>query len=328
MKQLNLPKIGTFLALCFGMSWGSFWILQQQVSNSPWIVGILALLFIWAPGFAAIITQAFVYGESLEEIGYYRQPLNWKHWVWSRLGPVGILGLVLFFIFIMGNVLHVPSAGKVILGKLTPSGTLPIDLTVEGFFHALLPAHIGLASLTSYFSEGLYFITSGRLQAVGLLVLLAWMMGATLFAFVLRGEELGFRGFLLNELQSKGFLGSNLIIGGIWGVYGIGPVFLSKTPLIPTGDLFMSLLFTLGFCISISFPLAYLRLKSNTIRSSSVFRGILMLFSVLVFLFTWDTDLQFYGINGFIGMVIFLVITYLIMVRDKEFVETYEHSDS
>ncbi len=327
MKQLNTGKITTFLVLCFGLSWGSFALLQAQLSTSPWIQGFLAILFIWAPGVAAILTHTFIYGEALKSLGYYKKPLSSTNWIRSRILPVGLLALAMGIIFLMGNIFHIPSAGKVVIGDIFPSPgqMLTLDLAKANAFGdiALTNNFIGLTLLMK--NPGLFFFLPASTWAnLGFLVLMAWLMGTYLFSFMLRGEELGFRGLLLEELRSKGFLGSNLIIGGIWGLYASGPLFLSPSPIVSPDQLLGSFLFTIGMCISMSFPLAYLRLKSGTIRASSVFRGLLVVFSLLLFLFTWDTNLSIWGINGLLGVGIFLILTLWILLKDKDFAENYE----
>ena len=326
MKLLNTTKLAIFLILCFGMSWGSFALLQAQITTSPIILGILAILFVWAPGFSAILTHTFLYGESLESLGYYRKELSWKSWSMSRLAPIGILGLILLSIFIAGNILHIPSAGKVIFRDVFPSsvGALFFDLS-----HKLL-AEFGPNALVfkqvllnSWVGQSLNYPMASW-SGIFMVVLLAWLLGVYVGSFLLRGQELGFRGFLIHELKPMGFLGSNLLIGGIWGLYAVGPLLLSKMPISGPGGLFNALIFTIGICMALSFPLAYLRLKSDTIRSTSVFRSVFIVFSGYLFLFTWDTNLQFWGPNGFLGICIFLVITWLIIQRDNGFMEEYE----
>ncbi|MEM6628586.1 MAG: hypothetical protein AAF694_02895 [Bacteroidota bacterium] len=326
MKQLNLTKLAIFLILCFGMSWGSFFLIQAQVSSSPIILGILAILFVWAPGFAAILTHTFLYGESLSSLGYYRKDLTWNSWIMSRIVPIGILAVILGLIFLAGNILNIPSAGKVIIQDAFPSsvGALFFDIS-----HKLLTAFGANALvfkqvlLNNWVGQSLNF-PMVNWSSIFLVLLLTWLIGVNVGSFLLRGQELGFRGFLLNELKPKGFLGSNLLIGFIWGIYAVGPLVISKVPIPAPGGLFNTLIFTVGICVALSFPLAYLRLKSGTIRATSVFRSVFIVFSGFLFLFTWDTNLQFWGPNGFLGICIFLVITWLIIQQDKEFMEQFE----
>ena len=329
MKELNINKLSTFLFLCFALSWGSFYLLQLQLSSSPWIQGFLALLFIWAPGVAAVLTHTFIYGEPLKSLGYYKQELSWKNWSRSRLLPVGLFVLTLLVIFVMGNILQLPSAGKVTLGSLFPSPgeifRLDIDKASPFGELALPNDFVGMTLLLK--NPGLlFFLPASNWANIGALLLVAWLIGTYLFSFILQGEELGFRGLMLKELQPKGFLGSNLIIGAVWGLYASGPLFLSPTSIVPPESLLGSVLFTMGMCISLSFPLAYLRLQSRTIRTTSAFRGLLVTFSTVIFLFTWDTNLALWGLNGLLGVGVFLILTWLILVKDKDFVNTYELS--
>ena len=324
MKNLHISKLATFLLLCFGMSWGGFALLQAQLSSSPWIQGILAIMFIWGPGIAAILTHTFIWGEPLTTLGYYKKPLSWRDWSRSYLWPVGIVLILLGLIFVFGNIFHIPSAGKVVLPGQSPN---VIELNGPFFFSYSSGNNYifeGLLSSNGFFLVPLVnpnepFANSNAFNFF-LFLLVSWALGAFLFSFVLRGEELGFRGFLVNELKSKGFLGSNLIIGTIWGLYTSGPTLLFNN----TNLSISAVLFTIGYCISLSFPLAYLRLKSDTIRSTSVFRGLLTMFTVLLFFLTWDTDIAIWGPTGLLGMGIFLLITFLIIRKDPEFIKAYE----
>ncbi|MEM9718044.1 MAG: CPBP family glutamic-type intramembrane protease, partial [Bacteroidota bacterium] len=330
MKQLNISKLATFLVLCFGMSWGAFALLQAQLSSSAWIQGILAILFIWGPGIAAILTHTFIWGEPLTTLGYYKKPLSWRDWSRSYLGPVGIVLFLLGVIFILGNVFHIPSAGRIVLPGNGAEEIQAYNMHFCGtgfnifdyFFtkvyiiNEILPGN----SLYVGIKEGKEIVANSTALNLIVLLILAWVLGTFLFSFILRGEELGFRGFLLHELKSKGFLGSNLIIGTVWGLYASGPTLLMSSPGFSMG----SLIFPTAFCISLSFPLAYLRINSGTIRSSSVFRGLLTVFTLLLFVLTWDTDIGIWGPTGLLGMGIFLIITWFIIRRDPEFIKEYE----
>jgi len=304
---MNYRKIFTFLLLCFGMSWSAWYTLQIFNPAAIWVKAILALAYIWGPGLAAIITHTFIYGEALSTIGYVRKRMSWRAWLLSRLGPVGVLGATLGIIYMLGNVFHIPGFGKVIFSQLEQDEPMRLS------FNFLR----GLDFLSGPFSLP---FAMNKWQALGLFLVMAWVLGSTLMAFVLRGQELAWRGFLIQELKSKGFLGSNLMIGGIWGAWSLPPLLVSSAPI---GEVMYHGLFLFGYCISISFPLAYMSLKTQTIRSTSVFRGILGILGALVFLMTWDTDMTLGGVTGMAGMWIFLIATFLILVNDLQFVDNY-----
>jgi len=300
---MNYRKILTFLALCFGISWPAWFILRGLDPDPVWIKAILALLYVWGPGLAAIITQAFIFGDSLKKIGYSRKSMSWRDWLLCRLGPLGVFAGTLGIIYVLGNLMHIPGFGKIILTLELNAETAINWVFLQGLEPMSMPLPMDLP----------------KWQVMGLFILLALLLGSTIMAFILRGQELAWRGFLIEELKSKGFLGSNLIIGGIWATWSL-PTMMTGAP---TGDTIYHSLFLFGYCISISFPLAYLSLQTQTVRSSSVFRGILGILAALIFLMTFDTDLLIGGITGMAGMWIFLILTFLILIYDAKFVDNY-----
>ncbi len=308
---MNFGKIITFLLLCFGISWGAWYSMQIFNPEPIWVKLILAFAYIWGPGIAAITTHTFIHGESLSTIGYARKSIGWKQWLMSRLGPVVVLIFTLAIIYVLGNIFNIPGFGKVIFSYENQDGPTWINFNVlRGFDFLSFPLVVPY-SLTKW-------------QFLGLFILLSVVLGSTVMAFVLRGQELAWRGFLIKELSSKGFLGSNLIIGSIWAIWSLPPLLASN---LPGGETVYHALYLFGYCISISFPLAYMSLNSKSVRTTSVFRGILGILGALIFFMTWDTDMNMGGITGMAGMWIFLIATFIILINDTKFVDNYSQLD-
>jgi uncharacterized protein len=135
------------------------------------------------------------------------------------------------------------------------------------------------------------------------------------------GEELGWRGLLLRETQTSGLLKSNLFIGVVWGLWH-APIIVQghNYPGHPIAGIFMMTLFT----TSLSFPMAYCRLKSKTILGPSALHGIFNSLGMLTAFFVIGANPLFGFVAGIAGVAVILLLTAGIYFFDKKFIRDYQ----
>lgn len=301
---MNYTKITAFLALTLGFVWLSIF-LANMLNISEMGMIAMSLFHLWAPGFAAIIVQKWVYQEPLSNYGMSRKGFGPKWIVTSVFGPYALVLIVLSIVFLFGNLLNVPGFGFVVfeaeLATLSYQIAALIGSIFPNFTHIMMPQEFWI----------LIFI----------LLIGGFLLGPTLGLITSFGEELGWRGLMLEETKSLGFLGSNLIIGLLWALCFIPQVL--RTPEISGSELYLSVLAFLGYSVSFSFPLAYMARKSASLFGTAIFRGVFNIISPVTFFFIWGEDPIIGSINGLVGMLIFLSITFIIIRYDPEFVENY-----
>lgn len=187
----------------------------------------------WSPGIAALIT-CYLSRKSLDELGWKRG--DWRYYLGAYIIPL-IYSLVAYLAtWILG------------LGAFYNADF--VQTTAKNFGWTFLPDGVVIALYV------LFSATYGLLQD---------------FLPAL-GEEIGWRGFLVPELaKTTSFLKTAVASGAIWAMW--------HYPFIIFGDynggtplLYSLVCFTLTI-IGISFPLAWLRLKSGSLWTGMVFHA-------------------------------------------------------
>lgn len=96
--------------------------------------------------------------------------------------------------------------------------------------------------------------------------------GATINALFAFGEEIGWRGYLLQQFRGKRFLTSAILIGLIWGLWHAPLILLGHNyPQHPVAGVFMMML----FCAAYTPLILYIRLKSRSVISAAIMHGTL-----------------------------------------------------
>jgi membrane protease YdiL (CAAX protease family) len=274
---VNVKKIGTYLALAFGLSWGlvfTFFALGGELNSVGFVA--MAVVDMFTPA-AAAITQRFIWKAPLKDLG-----IQWPRWRWMLVAWFAPLVIVI---------------AALALSLLVPGVSLAMGL--DGLYGQLSDklSPQQLAELHAKLDHSV-LATPGMLPAIGLVQVL--VAGATINAVAAFGEELGWRGFLFNELRALGFWRSSFVIGILWGVW--------HAPLIAhgynypghpiAGPAMMTLLTTL-----IAPLIGYARLRANSVFAAAVFHGTLNAAAGLVILLR-GANAMTTGILGFTGMIV------------------------
>ena len=132
-----------------------------------------------------------------------------------------------------------------------------------------------------------------------------------LFAF---GEELGWRGYLLRELQDKKFLYVSLITGIIWGLWHFPLILIGHNyPQYPiTGVGMMTI-----WCILLSPVMTYITIKSKSVITATIFHGCLNAFAGIVALYTVGGNNLTNGVTGISGFIALFFVNLVFYLYDK-----------
>lgn len=149
-----------------------------------------------------------------------------------------------------------------------------------------------------------------------LTIVLGLVAGATINALFAFGEELGWRGFLLQELKSLGFFRASLLIGLIWGLWH-SPLILQgyNYPQHPVFGVFMMIL----FCILYTPLLNFITLKANSVVAAAIMHGSINgLAGVAIMLLQGGSDLTV-GITGAAGLIALLLLNVCLYVGARDY---------
>ena len=193
---------------------------------------------------------------------------------------------------------------------------LPLILSLFALFLALT---MKLGKLDPTMSSFMSALPKETLKALGtppppfwLIVLMSMFLPVLINCFFTIGEELGWRGFLQDELKSLGQKKSYLIIGLIWGIWHI-PIILQGHNY-PTNP-YLGILWMTAFCILLSYIFGWLKDKAGSVLAPTIAHASLNGPAMITYTVLKDTNTflaGMLGITGFIAMgsfVIYLLLT-------------------
>lgn len=277
-----------FLVLTFSISW--LLTLIFYLTGGRWFTTsgfLIAVVYMFCPLVAVLIIEKIFYHNNIKETCGVRFEIN----IWFLIA--WCLPLVLSF----------ASFG---VASLFPK--VEFSPTMEGFFE----------QLSKTMSEEQIQQMKLQMESLPVSPLLFWILqsliaGATINAIAAFGEEMGWRGFLYNELSQRyNFWQVSCLTGFIWGVW--------HAPLVLQGHNYPSnpvlgVVWMIIFCILYSPIFNYIREKSNSVVASSILHGTLNAtygFSVLFLKGGNEFIVGMLGIAGFVVLIITDLIIFLI----------------
>lgn len=277
---MRTKKIVVFVALTFLLAWPlgfGFFALGGEI-NSPAFIA-MALLYMFTPAAAALITHCLLWKEPLRDLGFTAPAGRWLIVAW--LLPVLLVLAALALSLALPHVtLEVGLDGvyRQLADRLSPSQIAAVHRKLDGTVIAVPGALIAL----SFFQ-----------------VLTA---GPTLNAIAALGEELGWRGLLFSELRGLGFWTGALVTGLIWGVWHLPLIAHGfNYPGHPLAGVAMMTLLT----ILLSPLIAYVRIGARSVVAPAVFHGTFNAAATLV-LFLRGGDVLLTGVTGTVGLLTLL----------------------
>jgi membrane protease YdiL (CAAX protease family) len=247
-RFVDVRKVGVFLALAYAFAWSvgfGFFALGGKLTSPAFIA--VGVVYMWAPAAAALITQKLIWKETVGDLGLATPSLRWLAIAW--LGPVFLV--------------------LVALGLSLTFPGISLATGLDGLLAALADIMPG-----ARVAEIQRHLQSTFLARPGVLLLVSFaqvlIAGPTINAGAAFGEELGWRGFLVRELNPLGFWRSSFAIGFFWGLWHL-PVIMNGYnypghPLV--GPIMMTLL-----TILLSPLIGYVRLRAGSVFAAAVFHG-------------------------------------------------------
>jgi membrane protease YdiL (CAAX protease family) len=224
-----------------------------------------------APAIATFIVKKVIYKEPLSHYGLQFKKIDYKWIINAALGTILYLLLTLVVVYILGNLLHISLFGLV-------------DFSEQGLLN-------NLQKLSGYKN-----VNKTMLQHPILFLLIGIAGGVTSGAIINLpfsfSEEFGWRGLLHKETQSLGFIKSSLLIGIIWGIWHAPMLLMGNNN---QNNSIAAVLMMIIFCMALSFPMAYIRIKSKNILGPAMVHGMINGSANVLNLYIHDGNLLFNG---------------------------------
>ncbi len=287
--MLNAKKISIFMAITFSLDWGMavlFYSGGGSLTRLSWIA--LGVGYMLVPGVTALFVQKIIYKEKVKENFGISFKLN--RWFFIGWIAPAVLAFLTF-----GISLLIPGV------EYAPN----MEGMFERFKEVLTPEQI------MQLKEQ---IDAMPVHPIWMALLQGLLAGATVNAVAAFGEELGWRGFLLEEFKPLGFWKASMAIGFIWGVW--------HAPLILQGHNYpqhprVGALMMIAWCILFTPLLNYIRIKSKSVIAASITHGTLNgVYGISIMLVLGGSDLLV-GITGIAGFAALAVINVMLIAYDK-----------
>jgi uncharacterized protein len=260
-RPATLRSLGLFFVFLVLIA-GAIDVVQMHIAAGG--KGYYALVGMWSPGLAALLTLR-VSGRDWAELGW--------HWN-NRLSLVAFLVPLAY------------TAAAYTFVWSTNLGALP-----DSQFVANVQREFGWESLSPNSAIVLYAVFQGTF---GVLPGCVWALG----------EEIGWRGFLLPELaRVMGFTRASLVSGVVWFAFHIPVAFFADSNMSP-GNMKVPRVFGLAcfavMILAMSFMMAWLRLRSGGLWAAMIFHGSHNVFVQDIFTpLTVDTGRTAYFVDEF-----------------------------
>lgn len=277
-------KLSLYLILTFGISWSLaiiYWLAGGNTDTMSVSYMIMAVAFMFTPMLSVIITEKLILRNSLKQ--NYALGFRWNRWWWiAWLAPVAIA------VTTFGAGLLVPgvSFSPEMDGMFERFAAILTDEQLEQMRNTTMPVHP-------------FFIT----------ILQGLVAGLTINALAGFGEELGWRGLMLQELRGLGFWKMSWVVGLVWGIWHAPVILMGHNyPDHPAAGVGMMI----AFCILFSPFFSLIAIKSRSVIAAAILHGTFnAVGATSVMLLKGGTDLLI-GTTGAAGFAILIVLNLII----------------
>ncbi|MGC3945487.1 MAG: CPBP family intramembrane metalloprotease [Chryseolinea sp.] len=302
---MNWKKIWLYILFSFAFSWtvALFMALADVDVNSTIGMILLAGLYMPGPAVATFIIQRIIYKKGFKEYGW---TFDKKAVKWILLfTPLIFLALTLLtfaIIGLFGSTHLIPEFGQ-------------IDFSQASFnlrLKELASTKIDIEKVEiPEIPPQLLFIVMLVQGIIG---------GSTINLPFMFGEEFGWRGLMLSETKSLGFLKASCFIGMVWGIWHLPVILMGHNyPHHPYIGIVMMTLFTL----SVAPVFAYVRIKTKSILGPCMLHGMVNATGAMYILYVADRNELYSSIAGWAGIIAGIVVTACILLFDRKFVSEY-----
>ena len=221
---------------------------------------LLTIGLMWSPGTAALITQ-LVSEQRLSGLGWQWGKTRWQ--LWSILLPIGLITAAYGLLYLTGL------AG----------------FPNQEFVAQQIETQLGFEATQT--------------QAILLYVTISGIFGMLGTTLIVSGEEIGWRGLLVPELNKiTNFTWTSLISGGLWAVYHFPALIFADYH--GAGPLWYSMLCFTIMILSFSVVMTWFRLKSGSVWTAVLLHTAHNVFVQTIFTpLTYDTGPTEYLIDEF-----------------------------
>lgn len=304
---MNWKKINLYLLLSFAFSWTVALVMKLSHVEISSIAGtiLLSVLFMPGPAFATFFIQKLIYKEGFKQYGW---TFDKKAWKWILFTPLFFLVLTLLtfgIIALFGNTYLIPQFGQIdfsqdVIFRIKELARSKIDISNQEL-PDIPPKLLFMAML----AQGI-------------------IAGSTISLPIMFGEEFGWRGLMLKETKSLGFLKANVFIGLAWGIWHWPIILMGHNyPNYPYYGIIMMCMFT----ISIAPLFAYIRIKTKSILGACMMHGMLNASGAMYLLFIANPNELYSSVAGWAGIISGIIFTTCIFLFDKNFVKEYLHTE-
>ena len=287
METKNKTKL--FLLFTFGISYalaGAFYLLGGKYNDTGGV--IMATFYMFIPAISAFLVQYVIFKDEMKSSLMISFKINrWFFIAW--LIPPVLSFLTIGISLLFPSVSYSPDMAG-IFKKF--ESMLSVE-QMEEIRHSIdnLPFHP---------------IWMGLLQGL--------LAGITINALAGFGEELGWRGLLLNRMNHAHFMKAALLIGVVWGVWH-APIILKghNYPQYPVIGVFMMI----AWCILLSPLFLYITIKSKSVIAASILHGSLNGTVGLAIITIDGGNELLVGVTGLAGFIALTLITLCFFIYDK-----------
>jgi len=288
MKKLN--KTILFLILTFAISYsiaGIFKIAGGSYSNKLAFT-LIGSLYMFVPALCVVIVKKLIHKEKLKSELLISFRINkWFFVAWLIMPVISFCTLGISLLF--PDISYSPEMTGMLKrfeGTMTPEQLEQMKNSM-----ATLP-----------------------ISPVLLTLIQALVAGITVNAIAAFGEELGWRGFLLNEFKGMNFAKASLIIGFIWGIWHAPFILMGHNyPQHPQIGVLMMII----LCILLTPMLLYITIKSKSVIAAAIMHGTMnAIAGISIMLIDGGNDLTT-GVTGLAGFITFTIFLAGLFIFDR-----------
>jgi membrane protease YdiL (CAAX protease family) len=305
---MNWKKIKLYLLFSFGFSWAVALIMFVAQVNIGSILGtiLLATLYMPGPALATFIIQKFLYKESFKQYGW---TFDKKAMKWILFTPLLFLALTILtfaIIALFGNTHLIPQFGQLDFSQ--------VNFNVRLMELASSAIDVDKVEIPDIPPKLLFVVILAQ----------AILAGSTISLPIMFGEEFGWRGLMLKETRSLGFLKANAFIGLVWGIWHLPAILMGHNyPNHPYLGIIMMCLFT----IAVAPLFAYVRIKTKSILGACMLHGMLNATGAMYMLYIANRNELYSSVAGWAGIIAGPILTVCIFLFDKKFVTGYRTNE-
>jgi len=290
MKKIMNRKLLTYIIVSFGFSWSLAFILYLNGGFQAFgkLAIIPAYAYMCGPAIGALVCVfAFEKGRRVKALGL-TGPIN------KYLPMAWVIGLSILL-------------AALLVSLIAPSVTLAD------------PVQSNIALIEQMeLSEAEKSMATSQLEwpFIGTIIFFASIVLGPLINWPLMlSEELGWRGYLWDQLKDKGFWTASWITGGLWGVWHVPIILMGHN--YPKMPVLGSLLF-IGLCLLMGPLYSWIRLKSGSVWGPCLLHGTTNGAAGYFLLAQSSMDMPWKGLLGIGGFVALSISVFLIWAAHRK----------